>query len=156
SLLNVQGDVDTRALARLILPGTLELKLVRPNEYIHFTPTTTPYNPDRDILDYTDTRQNYGMHSVRFTGPQDNPTATPVIHSDTLSNVEVYAYGEAARFTGIEQLTNAIGASILFGAPRVQLQVAADNVPARAKRLHIFRTLASHHNNWQPDVYGHV
>jgi len=73
-----------------------------------------------------------------------------------LENIEIRVYGEGERLTAHEQLTAYFPSSLLFKAPRMGIKIANANVPSRAKRLHIFRTKASHGNNYNPDDYGKV
>lgn len=71
-------------------------------------------------------------------------------------NLSAYLYGAAQRFVGIEQLTAAFPASLLFKSPRVQLSVAQTNIPTGAKRLLIFRTRSTHDNYYDPNAWGLV
>ena len=73
-----------------------------------------------------------------------------------LSNFDAYVYLPGERLTIPEQLTAYFPSSILFKSPRMGFKIPHDKVPARAKKLIIFRTMASHDNNWQPTIYGEV
>jgi len=71
-------------------------------------------------------------------------------------NIDAYVYLEGERFIGYEQLTSIIPSSFLFQAPRLGIKIDEDKIPARAKRLLIYRTEASHKNSYDPQVYGLV
>ncbi len=70
--------------------------------------------------------------------------------------VTIKLYLEAVRFIPLEQLTNAIPSSVLFKAPRMGIKIHKNNIPMRAKRLLIFRTKASHSNDWDDSLFGLV
>lgn len=80
----------------------------------------------------------------------------PAEKAFVFENLRLVVSGRGERFTGIEQMTAFFPASIAFEAPRVKLTIPADRVPRRAKQLLIFRTRASHDNNWIPTEYGLV
>lgn len=85
------------------------------------------------------------------------PTAT-VAGEEVIqfTNMTVVVSGRGERLTIPEQLSAYFPASLIFGAPRIKLIIPSDRVPTRARRLLIFRTLATHDNGWQPNMYGLV
>lgn len=91
-----------------------------------------------------------------------DPGSSPATYNNWLAsityfdNTRVAIHLDGDRLLAIEQLTSYFPSSLLFGSPRVMLRIAAANIPPRAKRLMIFRTLASHDNKWQPTEFGLV
>lgn len=73
-----------------------------------------------------------------------------------LNNVRVAIHLEGERLLLPEQVSSFFSSSLLFNSPRVQLNVAKERIPKRAKSVMIFRTLASHDNDWQPSKFGLV
>ena len=73
-----------------------------------------------------------------------------------IDNVEIYAYLPGTRFVGLEQLTAYFPSSLLFKAPRLGIQIGAQDIPQRARGIKIFRTLATHRNDWDPLSFGLV
>lgn len=78
------------------------------------------------------------------------------IEDYTFANVTVAIYLSGERLLIPEQLTAYFPSSLLFKAPRINLNIRSADIPPRAKRLIIFRTMASIDNAWQPDQFGHV
>lgn len=68
--------------------------------------------------------------------------------------VAIHLIGE--RLLIPEQATAFFPSSLLFNAPRIQINVAKEDIPKRAKGIMIFRTLATHDNDWQPTKFGLV
>ena len=80
-----------------------------------------------------------------------------VNHQDYLTNnIEAHVYLEAQRLLAYEQLTSVFPSSLLFNAPRLGLTIPTANIPRRAKRLKIFRTLSTVQNEYDPLSYGLV
>ena len=73
-----------------------------------------------------------------------------------LSNVRIAIHLEGERLLIPEQVSSFFPSSLLFNAPRVQLNIAKENIPKRATGIMIFRTLATHDNDWQPTKFGLV
>ncbi len=73
-----------------------------------------------------------------------------------LSNCRICFHLPGERLLAPEQLTAYFPSSLLFNSPRVGLKIAKEDIPVRAKELLIFRTLASHDNDWQPTKFGLV
>ncbi len=73
-----------------------------------------------------------------------------------VTNAEAYLYAEGERALWFEQLSSIFPSSILFNAPRLGIRIKKDYVPVDAVRLLIFRTKASHQNDWDPHDYGLV
>lgn len=71
-------------------------------------------------------------------------------------NVKVVLYGAASRLLALEQLTAYFPSSLLFKAPRIGFQIPKEKVPVEAKKLLVFRTKASHENDYDPNKYGLV
>lgn len=119
----------------------------------------------RDAMDYDRTRFVTVVDSFPFdkTIIEDGFDAEETIHDienvmdeEDSFNMDVYVYGEGERFTGVEQLTAYFPSSLLFEAPRIAIKIPAAKVPARAKRLLIFRSRSSHSNEFQANDYGLV
>lgn len=73
-----------------------------------------------------------------------------------LDNLKVAVSMPGERLTISEQLSMYVPASLLFNAPHIKLVVPANRIPRRARQLMVFRTKASHDNDWQPTQYGMV
>lgn len=172
-LSNIATNIPVQVSSRLLLHGTSELLLAEAPLAGTITNATDPKSGE--ILGH-DTPRNF--RSVRigsadqserywFNNGTDNPddhsggfygqtidiSGTRYIYN---TNVTVAIHGDGERLTIPEQLTAFFPASLLFQAPRVKLKIAASKIPVRAKRLMIFRTLATHDNNWQHDKFGLV
>ena len=84
----------------------------------------------------------------------------PSYDSDNVShigkNLDIFSYTPATRLLALEQLTSYFPSSLLFGAPRVGIRISYENVPKDAKKLLIYRTLASVDNEYEPNNYGLV
>lgn len=87
------------------------------------------------------------------------------IEDYTFDNLTVAIYLPGERLLLPEQLTAYFPSSLLFRSPRVSIKIPVSGlagitpvyrIPPRAKKLLIFRTLASHDNNWQPEKFGFV
>ena len=71
-------------------------------------------------------------------------------------NIDATIYLEGERLLAYEQLTSVFPSSFLFNAPRLGFSISKDKIPLRAKRLLIYRTIASHNNSYDPNKYGLV
>jgi hypothetical protein len=71
-------------------------------------------------------------------------------------NLDIFSYTPATRLLALEQLTSYFPSSLLFGAPRVGIRISYENVPKDAKKLLIYRTLATVDNEYEPNNYGLV
>lgn len=87
---------------------------------------------------------------------KNDPPYNETIQNFTFNNVTVALYLPGERLLIPEQLTSYFPSSLLFNAPRVNLHIDADQIPRRAKKLRVYRTLASHDNQWQPTEFGLV
>lgn len=74
----------------------------------------------------------------------------------TTQNVEVNIYLEGERLLAIEQLTSIFPSSFLFNAPRLGISIDKTKIPSRAKKLLIYRTVATHNNGYDPNSWGLV
>jgi hypothetical protein len=66
--------------------------------------------------------------------------------------LRLYVQGE--RLLIQEQLSAVFPASLLFNAPMSQITVPSAAVPQGAKRMIVYRTMCSHHNNYDPMRFG--
>lgn len=71
-------------------------------------------------------------------------------------NIDATIYLEGERLLAYEQLTSVFPSSFLFNAPRLGFSISKDKIPLRAKRLLMYRTIASHNNSYDPNKYGLV
>ena len=172
-LINIAQNIPVQVTSRLLLRGTSELVLADAPLPGTITNATDP--KQGEILGH-DTVRNFRSIKEGLVTPSEkywfyNGTDSPADHSGGYygqtnvvdgvryiynTNVTVAIHGDGERLTIPEQLTAYFPASLLFQAPRVKLKIAASKIPVRAKRLMIFRTLASHDNNWQHDKFGLV
>lgn len=172
-LANIAADIPAQVTSRLLLQGVSELVLADPSMPGTITNATDMNN--EELLHHDMARKFRWMqefpsattpdvwswnginalddHSAGFYGQTETIDGKRCVYN---TNVTVAIHGAGERLTIPEQLTSYFPSSLLFGAPRVKLKVKAENVPARAKRLMIFRTLASHDNNWVPEKFGLV
>lgn len=172
-LTNIAQNIPVQVTSRLLLRGTSELVLAE--SPMPGTITNAAEPKGSDILRHSDTRvfrsirrgtaneserywfnngtDNPDDHSGGYYGQTKDIDGVRYIYN---TNVTVAIHGDGERLTIPEQLTAYFPASLLFQAPRVKLKIAATKIPVRAKRLMIFRTLASHDNNWQNDKFGLV
>lgn len=96
-------------------------------------------------------------HTLYADSDQWNDYYFGEYYRETLpNNIKVIIYGEGERFLGDEQLTAYFPSSLLFGAPRMAIKIPYDEVPAKAKKLLIFRTKSTHSNDYQPTEFGLV
>lgn len=172
-LTNIAENIPVEASSRLILRGTSELILA--DSPIAGTVTNATDPKSGEILGHDKVRNfrsvkvgtsfetekywfnngtdNPDDHSGGFYGQTQDVDGVRYIYN---TNVTVAIHGDGERLTIPEQLTSYFPASLLFQAPRVKLKIAASKIPVRAKRLMLFRTLASHDNNWQSAKFGLV
>lgn len=73
-----------------------------------------------------------------------------------VNNVRIAIHLEGERLLIPEQASAFFPSSLLFNAPRVKLTIDKNSIPSRAKGILIFRTLATHDNDWQPTRFGLV
>lgn len=173
-LANIASNIPAQVSSRLLLQGIAELVLAEPTLPGTITNATewgnveilghNDYRYFRNMQEYPDVvfnghvwswngRNAYEDHSAGFYGQTKEIDGKRCVYN---TNVTVAIHGEGERLTIPEQLTSYFPSSLLFNAPRVKLKVKAEKIPVRAKRLMIFRTLASHDNNWVPDKFGLV
>ncbi len=98
----------------------------------------------------------YVGHPQTIPDPDTSTVQDPHTESNLHANLRVVAYLPGERLMIPEQLSAYFPSSILFGAPRVMHTIKSEDVPRRAKRLLVFRTMASHSNAWQPTEFGLV
>ncbi len=129
------------------------------NLYYHFLNLVpSKYQPgyDRAVQFY------YGKQYITPSGTFSiaaHPPVTPPINSEfydqaCITNTEIYIYGEGERLILPEQLSSIYPSSLLFKSPRLAIKIPAEKIPSRAKRLLIFRTKATHNNDFLPTQYG--
>lgn len=163
-----KSGLPAEVLTRVILTGTGEISLC---EYGDMGTWETqkqrvPTN-DRDNLGRTVDRSYKFVDALEyFTHTLGGTWRAPIYIRGAedvngrpqfrFTNVKVAISGRGERLTIPEQITSYTPASVAFDAPRVKLTIPADRVPKRAKQLLIFRTLASHDNDWIPTQYGLV
>lgn len=172
-LANITSNIPAQVTSRLLFKGTAELVLAEPTTPGTITNATEWGNDEilghedlryfRSMQEYPDAttadvwswngRNIYEDHSAGFYGQTKVIDGKRCVYN---TNVTVAVHGDGERLAIPEQLTSYFPSSLLFGAPRIKLKVKAENIPARAKRLMIFRTLASHDNNWVPGKFGLV
>lgn len=154
-----RSGLDAEAESRLILPGMAGLQLVENGDDIYARCTHRLIPPTYSAVEDT----TYGYVKTHDSGTYPLPAhfysidnVATRIDRGVIDNMEVWLYGAGERFTGVEQLTAYFPSSLLFGAPRLGIKIANDDIPRRAKRLLIFRTLSSHSNDYDPQMYGLV
>lgn len=172
-LANIAATIPPQVTSRLILQGVPELVLAEPDLPGTVTNATDWGNDEllhhdmarkfRWMQEYPDATtpdvwswngiNAFEDHSAGYYGQTKEIDGKRCVYN---TNVTVAIHGEGERLTIPEQLTSYFPSSLLFGAPRIKLKVKAEKIPVRAKRLMIFRTLASHDNNWVPDKFGLV
>lgn len=172
-LSNIAANIPAQVSSRLLLQGIAELVLAEPT--LPGTITNATEWGNIEILNHDDNRvfrsmQEYPTattadvwswnginalddHSAGFYGQTKEIDGKRCVYN---TNVTVAIHGDGERLTIPEQLTSYFPSSLLFGTPRIKLKVKAENIPTRAKRLMVFRTLASHDNNWVPEKFGLV
>lgn len=170
-LTNIATSIPPEVSSRLILQGTSELVLADStmpgcvcNATNYYGLHELEHNQERFfqlIFNDTESHWHYGM---KPDGTEDHSsgvyceTATMyggkrVVHN---TNVTVAIHGDGERLTIPEQLTSFVPSSLLFRAPHIKLHIDADKIPPRARKLIIFRTVATHDNNWSPANFGKV
>lgn len=180
-LLNVKDDLPPQVLDRILVQGTAEFTLCDHGDKGSWVPQFS-YLDTMSTVDFLDRdlkRSVIDISLQSYPGGTTYPASPwwsndgqagyifdytkvlkgPGTISDTkstidFSNVKVVISGRGERLTIPEQLSAYFPASILFEAPHVRLEIPADRIPRRARRLLIFRTRASHDNAWQPHEYG--
>lgn len=169
-LTNIATSIPVEVSSRLILQGTSELILADTtmpgtvcNATNYYGLRELDHSAQRFyqiLFDDTEQHWHYGM---RPDGTEDHSSG---VYCETAqvggrrvvqnTNVTVAIHGEGERLTIPEQLTSFVPSSLLFRAPHIKLRVEASKIPPRAKKLLIFRTVASHDNNWSPTNFGKV
>lgn len=71
-----------------------------------------------------------------------------------INNMRVVVHLPAERLLIPEQLSAYFPSSLLFNAPRMMLRIDKEDLPVKAKRILVFRTLATHDNDWVPSKFG--
>lgn len=111
---------------------------------------------------------NHDQHLIKVKGDQKitltnqdfisfkavNPTQN--LDVVELKNIKIVASFTGERLAIAEQLSMYVPASFLFESPHVKLIIPSDRIPRRARQLMVFRSRASHDNEWQPHEYGLV
>lgn len=144
----IRQDVDTEAANRLVISGIYPIQLCEPEDEVSVISEYIKKEKTNDDLaiDYDGVIVRQGVWT-------DNSGS----YANTyIENLEIILYGQAQRFMGVEQLTAYFPSSLVFDAPRVGIRIDNADIPAKAKRLLIFRTRSSHSNDWQPNQYGLV
>lgn len=97
----------------------------------------------------------YGSLYTKYVA---HPIAPETKHyeDNTFSNLTIAVQLPGERLLLPEQLTAYFPSSLLFNAPRVRLFIEHGDIPPRAKKVKIYRTLATHDNGWQPTDFGFV
>lgn len=169
-LTNVLPNVPAQVRERLVMSGIAELPLYQFGNPVGFmAKDSAGRTSTEDVL------ANYmgggPLYRERVRGGALNTYAAPTQdnmwkrdgsvtgYAETPNeprNLSAYLYGAAQRFVGVEQLTAAFPASLLFKAPRVKLTIPQADVPTGAKRLLIFRTRSTHDNYYDPNEWGLV
>jgi hypothetical protein len=168
---NYNSEVDSEAFNRLVLTGHSGIDIVKNGDKIYghnFYDSQHIYikTLEQEVLAYTKPRDydidsklllktsglnsNQGIYTMYNTLTFADQSTTPI------DNLEVTLYGEAQRFIGIEQLTSYFPSSLLTESPRMGIKIPNSKIPKRAKKLLIYRTLCSHNNNFDPNMYGLV
>ena len=172
-MINIATNIPNEVVQRLILQGTSELVLADATLPGTITNATDPKGAEllkhSTVRAYRSVKEGTASESERywFYNGTDNPDdhsggfygQTRVVSNVRYvynTNVTVAIHGDGERLTVPEQLTAYVPSSLLFGAPRIKLKIPATKIPDRAKRLMIFRTLASHDNNWVDGKFGLV
>lgn len=173
-LINIAPNTENEVVRRLLLQGTSELILADPT--LPGTVTNAADPKGADLLKHDSQRYYRSVKEGAFSGESErywfySGTDDPNNHSGGFygqtrvvsgvryiynTNVTVAIHGDGERLTIPEQLTAYVPSSLLFQAPRVKLTIPKAKIPTRAKRLMIFRTLASHDNNWTAEKFGMV
>lgn len=77
-------------------------------------------------------------------------------YTGTVSGFSINVLLAAEKLALIEQLTAMFPSSLLFRAPRLGIAIPWQRIPIRAKKLLIFRTKATHKNDYSNQTYGLV
>lgn len=179
----IAPDIPAEASSRLIAEGTAELVLADFDERGTITHATedAALRAWTDILvhdrrrHFTEIETVNAPRTINFVykwrwwenttslrgGPPSSGYHGPYIESGgsrrvVIDNVRVAIHGDGERLMIPEQLTAYFTSSALWNAPRVKLKIASADIPPRAKRLIIFRTIATHNNDWTPDNFGKI
>jgi hypothetical protein len=166
-LMNTDLAIQTQARNRLIQNGIINIEINPPQMdiysekiYIHGDMDSAKiavmsgdmFAYDMARLDYTGTLYDVNIH-YNLLGDKEY---TGFNHRNFGDNLTLENYFAGTRLMLPEQLTAVFPSSVLFKAPRIGFKIENAKVPARAKRLLIFRTLSSHNNDYQPTQYGLV
>ena len=176
-LTNINASIPAEVIDRLILEGQIEIPLCQNGDDIWFAKTDnipSAFSDDRryntKLMHPDAVRREGEIHGTKVAnrvspppenrddkvGELDFPNEATDADPKHVTNLNVYIYGNGERFIGLEQLTSYFPSSLLFKAPRIGLKIPAIDVPSRAKRLLIFRTKASHANDFNPTEFGEV
>jgi len=125
--------------------------------------TDNYYSSWEEIRHYTASTIGASNALAPLFAHQTNPQDVAAVHlytnsrfTSNFSKVKIAMYGTGSRLLALEQLTAYFPSSLLFKSPRIGFQIPADKVPNEAKKLLIFRTRASHENDYNPNKYGLV
>lgn len=155
-LTRTSTDVPNEVKDRLILQGTAEIVLSEIGDRIQWSSqyiqnVGATHADNEELKDYDIIRE------VSKVGKSwDDTVVTEVLGEEGSTNIEIVVYGEGERLVATEQLTAYFPSSLLFGAPRIAIRIDNADIPARAKRLLIYRTVCSHANDWDPLSYYFV
>ena len=174
------APVDQQALDRLILSGVAELVLCSPNnvwsiasEYVirdlDWWTYSVVYSSEhraeiagKDILNISNrygsevTNPSFTRRAFVIMEPEREISPINVPRPQYLDNLDVRVYLPGTRFVGVEQLTSYFPSSLIHKCPRIALRIRDEDIPRRAKGVKIFRTLATHNNDWDPMSFGLV
>lgn len=169
--------VPSEAIDRLILSGYVKIPILENGTKNYFVSELGTESVDDDYWNFSDFLQERDddwsdAYTTAIGGSSSNGTkgSLKTLRSDTglagshevtrewkyLDNLDVIAYLPGERLIAIEQLTSYFPSSLLWKAPRIGLKIEDENIPARATKLHIYRTKASHANDFDPNIYGLV
>ena len=180
-LLHTAPDASTEAIDRLLVTGIAELMLadysdkgplrIGDLDYSDLRATTagitwgahgaaetsSPYVvPVPDISYEYNTNKTVGQFPIGSAIWDTQTISISGMAQYDIENVRVVLQLPGERLLAPEQATAYFPSSLLFNSPRVMLRIAKEDIPHRAKRLLIFRTLASHDNDWEPTKFGLV
>jgi hypothetical protein len=153
-------QIPTEVLDRLIIQGIVPLHLIQNGDYVaaqsRYNVMTGGGAPSSFARSVPRTAYGFKTSPTQYRHADDK-AATRISNGDTfVDNLDVRIYGEGERLMIPEQLSSIFPSSLLFEAPRIAIRINEDKVPKRAKRLLIFRTVASHRNDYDPNSFGLV
>jgi len=174
-LMNTDLAIQTEARNRLIQAGIINITINPSQMDIQSKKIYVQGHSDNeeiahisgDVFDYDIRRLDYSGYLYNtsiyayYTAVKGDVNTPPSAITTSLyrtigDNLTLENYFAGTRLMLPEQLTAVFPSSVLFKAPRIGFKIENAQVPARAKRLLIFRTLSSHNNDYQPTQYGLV